>query len=107
MVDNAQSEMASYARKAGALRVKYKDMLLEGLFRDQGDIQNDNPQICCSLFEGKDRSCLVLWNDTEITQTVSLSCENKTITGWETIEANGDGIPKEIDRDTFMILLLA
>ena len=85
LVDNAQSEMASYARKAGALRLKYKDMLLEG----------------------KGRSCLVLWNDTGSTQTVSLSCKNKTITGWETIDANGEGIPKEIDGDTFMILLLA
>ncbi|AEV29397.1 hypothetical protein SpiGrapes_1590 [Sphaerochaeta pleomorpha str. Grapes] len=107
LVDNEQSEMALYARKAGALRRKYKDMLLEGLFRDQENIQNENPQVYCSLFEGKARSCLVLWNDTVTTQTVSLSYKNKTITGWETIDANGEGIPKEIDGDTFMILLLA
>lgn len=104
--NNECSQWKEYARKIAHLRKKYADMVLRGLYQEKKGIEISNPSIICSLFEGKDRSCIVLWNDTLTTQVFKLSHESKRITSWETVEKEGTGSITELPAESVAILLL-
>ena len=101
-----KAEWRAYARSVAHLRKKYADMLLKGTYREQAGISISNSLVACSLFEGKDRSCIVLWNDTLTSQEFEVSHENTRISRWETLESEGKGSATIMPAESVMILFL-
>lgn len=104
---NERGEWKSYACKVAALRKKYGDMLLKGTYKEQAGVKITNPLVSISLFEGKGRSCIVLWNDTLSEQSFEVFPERKTIIGWESVNAEGKGPVTSIPAESVMVLLLS
>jgi hypothetical protein len=103
---NARDSWRYYARQVADLRMKYADVLLKGTYREQAGLSNINSSLACSLFEGQDRSCIVLWNDTDRFQKIDISAEGRTIISWESLTGQGDGIPYEMEPDSVLLLFL-
>ncbi len=101
------TEWKAYACAVGELRKKYEDVLLLGIYREQEGLDNQNPLVHCALFEGETRSAIALWNDTLQAQPVALHVAGKQVTGWETIDGHGKGLPKMLKPGAVAILMLA
>jgi hypothetical protein len=89
-----------------SFRKKYEDVLLEGVYREQEGIHNNNTQILCALFEGETRSAIALWNDTSNAQPVDLHMTGRKIVSWETVDGSGEGMLKLLKPGAVAILLL-
>lgn len=101
---NQKPEWKEYVRKVTAIRLKYADLLINGIYSSNSQIEKTNPSLKHGLFttEKGDHCCIVLWNDND--EDIALRLDNKGFVRWETVDQQGEGIPTSILSNSFVIL---
>ncbi|HML49674.1 MAG TPA: hypothetical protein PKE04_23300, partial [Clostridia bacterium] len=104
--EGKHADWKDYAAKVTALRLRHKDLLLRGKYRDEAGLVNGNPRVTAAAYVGEDGAAgIALWNDTDKAQAVDVSMPGFCVKAWDSVNGGGEGSPAELQPGGIALLL--
>ena len=98
---NSHPEWKEHAQAVCALRRKYADLLLHGVYSNDPALAKANPALVHGVFTNGDKKCVVVWNDADEALPVDLT--GYKALRWATAYEEGEGSMETIPANTAVV----
>ena len=84
ILNDKYAEQRQYAAAVSALRGKYSEFLIDGIFRDTESIDNPDPSMIAKVFVSDSGCAVTIWNDSGEAKMPDFAIEGKKLISFET-----------------------
>jgi hypothetical protein len=95
-------EWIEYAAAVTRMRQKHPELLLNGRYSCNPDLEAANPCLKHGFFTAGEQKCAVFWNDTD--QDIPLDLGGYAGRSWETPYESGKEIPTTLSADSIIVI---